>query len=147
MKLNPASLLTALAAFTFATVVSSTPLRSSAAEAKSSVAGTWTWTVPGRNGGPERKNTLELKVEGEKLTGKVSAPGREGQPVETPISDGKVAGDEVQFKVVRENNGNKFVVAYHGKLEGDSIKGKAESERNGEKQSRDWEAKREAAKK
>ena len=35
---------------------------------------------------------------------------------------------------------------YNGKVSADSIKGKSESERNGEPQSRDWEAKREAAK-
>ena len=35
---------------------------------------------------------------------------------------------------------------YKGKLSGDSIKGKIESTRDGQPQSRDWDAKREAAK-
>jgi hypothetical protein len=105
--------------------------------------GTWSWTTPGRNGGPERKSTLKLKAEGEKLTGKVSSPGREGQATETEISDGKVKGDEVSFAVTREFNGNKFTAKYSGKVAGDSIKGKVETERDGNVRSRDWEAKRE----
>ena len=58
-------------------------------------AGTWTWTTPGRNGGPERVSTLTLKVEGAALTGKISVPGRDGQALETPIADGKVEGESV----------------------------------------------------
>lgn len=104
--------------------------------------GTWTWTVPGRDGGPERKSTLTLKTEGDKVTGKISSPGRDGQVREAEIEEGKIKGDEVSFKVTREFNGNKFTQKYTGKLSGDSIKGKMEFERNGEAQSRDWEAKR-----
>ncbi|HAM74004.1 MAG TPA: hypothetical protein DCM86_20455 [Verrucomicrobiales bacterium] len=126
------------------------PSAAPAADGKASdAAGTWTWTVPGRNGGPERKSTLKLAVDGEKLTGKVTSPGRggNGTPTETAIEDGKIKDGEVSFKVNREFNGNKFIAAYKGKLEGDSIKGKIEIERDGEKQSRDWEAKREVEKK
>jgi hypothetical protein len=39
-----------------------------------SPAGTWTWTTPGRNGGPDRKMSLDLKVDGEKVTGTVTSP-------------------------------------------------------------------------
>ena len=114
-----------------------------AAEGK--VAGTWTWSTPGRNGGEPRKTTLALKVEGEKITGKISSPGRQGgQPQETEISEGKLKGNEVSFQVVREFNGNKITMKYSGKVEGDTIKGKIESERDGQAQSRDWEAKKEA---
>ncbi|HWI58394.1 MAG TPA: hypothetical protein VNZ22_14310 [Bacillota bacterium] len=108
--------------------------------------GTWTWTTPGRNGGPERKMTLKLKTEGDKLTGTLSSPGRQGQATDTAIEDGKVKGDEISFTVTREFNGNKMTSKYNGKVSADAIKGKTEFERNGEKQSRDWEAKREAAK-
>ena len=104
--------------------------------------GTWTWTMPGRNGGPDRKMTLKLKAEGDKLTGKLSAPGRGGEMRDTDIKDGQVKGDEVSFNVEREINGNTVTTKYNGKLSGDTIKGKVEFERNGEKQSRDWEAKR-----
>ena len=105
--------------------------------------GTWSWTTPGRNGGEGRKMTLKLKVDGEKLTGAVTMPGRQGgDPVETAISDGKVKGDEITFNVVREFGGNKMTVKYSGKVSADAIKGNTESERNGETNKRDWEAKR-----
>ncbi len=106
--------------------------------------GTWTWTRAGRGGGEGVKMTLKLKAEGEKLTGTLITPGRQGgDPRETAIGDGKVKGDEVSFTVTREFNNNKFVQKYSGKVSADTIKGKVEFDRNGETQSRDWEAKRE----
>jgi hypothetical protein len=110
--------------------------------------GKWSWTTPGRNGGPDRTNTLALKLEGDKLTGKMVSPPRGDQPArETEIGDAKLKADEISFSVTREFQGNKMVSKYNGKISGDTIKGKMEFERNGEKQTRDWEAKREAAKK
>jgi len=108
--------------------------------------GTWTWATPGRNGGPERITTLTLKADGAKLTGKVSSPGRDGNAVETPISDGKVDGDSVAFAVVREFNGNSVTAKYSGKVSADKIAGRLETVRDGQPQSRDWEARRAAAK-
>jgi hypothetical protein len=104
--------------------------------------GTWSWTRPGRNGGPDQKMTLKLKADGEKLTGTLSSPGRDGQVTETAIADGKVKGEEISFTVTREFNNNKMVSKYNGKVSADAMKGKIESERNGQTQSRDWEAKR-----
>jgi hypothetical protein len=118
-----------------------------AEDKKGDPAGTWTWSTPGRNGGPERKFTLKLKVEGEKLTGKIITPGRDGKDNETEIGEGKVKDGEVSFTVTREFNGNKMVSKYSGKVGADAIKGKIEFERNGDKQSRDWEAKRATEKK
>lgn len=109
--------------------------------------GTWSWTTPGRQGGEPRKSTLTLKVDGEKLTGKIAMPGRQGaEPRETEITDGKVKGNEISFTVKREWNNNTFVIKYSGKLEGETIKGKTEFDRGGEVMTRDWEAKREPAK-
>ena len=90
--------------------------------------------------GQARETVFKLKVEEGKLSGTVS--GRNG---ETAIEDAKIAGDDVSFSVTREFNGNKVVVKYSGKVSGDTIKGKSESQRDGQPQSRDWEAKREAA--
>ena len=112
-----------------------------------SPAGKWTWTTPGRNGGPDRKSTLTLKLEGEKLTGKIASTRGDGTPQETEIAEGKVKADEISFEVTREFNGNKMTSKYKGKVTADTIKGKIESERNGQPQSRDWEAKREVEKK
>jgi hypothetical protein len=112
--------------------------------------GTWAWTTPGRDGAPGRKSTLKLKTEGDKVTGKLTAPGRQGgEPTETEISNGKIKGDEISFEVTREFNGNKFTSKYAGKLSGDTIKGTVErpGRGGGDPQKNDWEAKRETEKK
>jgi len=103
--------------------------------------GTYLWTVPGRNGGPDRTNTLVLKLDGDKLTGKLTAPGRGGQTMSQEISDGKITGADVSFCVVRTFNDNTITNKYSGTLADGVIKGKMEFVRNGESQSRDWEAK------
>ena len=110
--------------------------------------GTWTWSMQGRQGGTARVTTLKLKVDGDKLTGTVSSPGRQGGASnDTAITDGKIKGDEISFSVTREFNNNKMVSKYTGKISGDTIKGKIETERNGQTNSRDWEAKRSTEKK
>ncbi len=113
-----------------------------AQDKKADPTGTWSWTVPGRNGGPDRKNTLKLKMEGDKVTGKLTSPARGGETRDTEIKDGKLKGDQVSFTVTREFGGNSFTQKYSGKVTADTIKGKVEFERNGEAQSRDWEAKK-----
>ena len=112
------------------------------ADKKPDATGTWTWSVPGRNGGPYRTNTLTLKAEDTKLTGKLTSPGRGGATNETAIADGKVEGDSVSFCVVREFNGNSMTNKYSGKVSADAITGKMEFNRNGEPSTRDWAAKR-----
>jgi hypothetical protein len=111
-----------------------------------SATGNWSWTAPGRDGGEGRKMTLELKQDGEKLTGKLSSPGRDGGAArETEISDGSVKGTDVTFSVTREFNGNKMTSKYSGKLTADAITGKVETkDRDGNDRSRDWTAKKEA---
>jgi hypothetical protein len=119
-------------------------VRANAAEgAKASdPTGKWTWSMTTPNG-ETRTSTLNLKKEGDKLTGTVT--GRQGN--EVPISNGTVKGDEISFEVVREREGNKFTSKFSGKVAGDTIKGKSEFNINGEARSRDWEAKREGASK
>ncbi|HEU0173982.1 MAG TPA: hypothetical protein VFV58_06940 [Blastocatellia bacterium] len=80
------------------------------------VNGKWTAQVPGR-GGQAQEVTFTFKVEGDKLTGTMS-----GQQGDTPISDGKVSGDEVSFTVTRERQGATFKQVYKGKVAGDEIK-------------------------
>lgn len=112
-------------------------------EKKANPTGTWSWTMQARDGGAERKMTLKLKVEGDKVSGKLISPGRQGgDPVETEIKDGKIKDGEVSFTITREFNGNKMVAKYTGKVTAESLKGKIETERNGETRSRDWEAKK-----
>ena len=82
--------------------------------------GKWMFEQQGRGGSVQV--TLNLKVDGGALTGTLSRPGRDGNAMETPISDGKVEGNNVSFTVKREFNGNSFVTSYKGTLDGDSLK-------------------------
>lgn len=117
-------------------------IQSQAEDKKVDPTGTYVWTMPGRNGGPDRTNTLSLKLDGDKLTGKISAPGRGGAAADTEIADAKFAGSEVSFTVVRTFNDNSLTNKYTGTVADDAIKGKMEMNRNGDVQSRDWEAKK-----
>ncbi len=77
--------------------------------------GKWTAEMQGRGGNTMTVN-MNLKADGDKLTGTVS--GRNG---DTDITDGKVDGDNISFKVVREFNGNQITQVYKGKVNGDTI--------------------------
>ena len=85
------------------------------------VSGKWVYEMAGRQGGTQ-KITLTLKQEGAKLTGNESRPGRDGNAMETEISEGKVDGSNIAFKVTRNFNGNSFVSEYTGTVSGDEIK-------------------------
>jgi len=116
-----------------------------AQEAKTDASGTWSWTQQRRSGGDGLKFTLTLKADGEKLTGKLTSPGRQGgEPQTTEISDGKVKDDEISFKVSRQFRTNTFVITYTGKVSGDTITGTTGFERGGQTRTREWTAKREA---
>jgi uncharacterized lipoprotein YehR (DUF1307 family) len=67
--------------------------------------------------GQVRTSTFTFKVEGDKLTGTVS-----GRQNDTPISDGKISGDEISFVVVRTMGGEERKIQYKGKVSGDEIK-------------------------
>ncbi len=111
------------------------------AESRIGASGNWIWTTPGRNGGADRANVLSIKSEGSKLTGKISAPGRDGKPADSIISDGKVDGDTISFAVVRQGNGTTNTTLYSGKVVADKIVGTVQTTRYGELQTRAWEAK------
>lgn len=99
-------------------------------------AGKWTWKTMFQQN--EVVQTLELKRDGEKLTGTIT--GRNNQKIE--IKDGTFKNDEVAFTVVRTREGQEFKTVYKGKVDGDTIKGKSTSTRDGQERSRDWNATR-----
>ena len=116
-------------------------LAAHAEDKKVDAAGTWKWSFTGNNG-QSRETTLTLKMDGDKLSGSIS--GRNG---DTPISDATLKGDQISFQISREFNGNKMTQKYNGTISGDEIKGKVESKRgDSDPQTRDWTAKRAAAK-
>jgi hypothetical protein len=80
------------------------------------ITGKWKTEMPGRDGTP-MVTTYTFKVEGDKLTGTIS--GRQG---DTPITDGKISGDDISFAVVRTMQGQERKMEYKGKVSGDEIK-------------------------
>lgn len=98
------------------------------------VNGKWVAQVPGRDG-QTREQTFKFTASGDKLTGTVS--GFQGQ--EMQITDGKVSGDSVSFKVTAEFNGNQMNWTYSGTVSGDELKLSREGGRGG---AREFTAKR-----
>src|ERR1035441_877281 len=81
--------------------------------------GKWTMEQAGRGGGPPRVTTFDFKVDGSKLTGSVTAPGRGGaDPTSTAISNGKVDGDKISFEVSRETPNGTFTSKYEFTVKG-----------------------------
>jgi uncharacterized protein (DUF2147 family) len=103
------------------------------------VNGKWSFKQRGRQQGAEQTMILELKADGEKLTGSVA---REGGEMKTDIKEGTIKGDEISFAVVREFNGQERKTQYKGKIDGDAIKGNVITNRQGQEQSREWVANR-----
>jgi hypothetical protein len=104
-------------------------------------AGTWKWTTHSPAGDIE--TTLKLESKDGKLAGAYS-----NQFGDAAISNVSFRDDVLAFEVVRDLNGGKFVVKYHGKLEGDTIKGTLEAPGpDGDQPMKlDWNAKRTPAK-
>jgi hypothetical protein len=85
-------------------------LEISGAALAAEIDGKWTADVEGRRGTVTQ--TLVLQASGSNLTG--SFEGGRGGAVD--ISDGKIDGNQVSFKVVREFNGNQFTQQYKGTI-------------------------------
>jgi len=81
------------------------------------VSGKWTASIPGMDGAPVEQNFV-FKADGETLTGSVSMPMGEEQP----ISEGKAGGGGISFVLAMEFGGQKFRIHYKGTVSGDEIK-------------------------
>jgi hypothetical protein len=103
--------------------------------AADAITGKWTMSQEGRNGGPPRVTTFDLKVDGATLTGTVTAPmgGRGGggggaapggappAPTPTAITNGKVNGNTITFDVTRSTPNGDFTTKYEGTVSGDAM--------------------------
>jgi hypothetical protein len=105
------------------------------AEDKPNPTGTWTYTA--EVNGRSIEVTIKLKLEGDQLTGTVSAANTEGK-----IEDAKYQDGDVSFKVNFERDGNKLTIKYKGKIKGDTFKATREVEGDGQTMVREFEAKR-----
>jgi hypothetical protein len=104
--------------------------------AKAAAAGTWNTALILPDGN-RIEGKLTLKQDGDKLTGNLARNDNE-----TAIADGKISGDEVTFKVLRDRDGRTVTAKYKGKVTGDTVKGKVESDWSGDWQTLDWEGAR-----
>ncbi len=84
------------------------------------VSGTWKGTAETPNGTIER--TFVFKVDGNKLTGETSSE----MLGKSAIEDGKVDGDNLEFTISVNFQGNATKIHYKGKVNGDEIKFTAE---------------------
>ena len=80
------------------------------------VSGKWVAQIPGRDGATMER-VFTFKVSGATLTGTIST-----QRGEQEISEGKVAGDEISFVVVRKVQEREMKTTYKGKVSGTEIK-------------------------
>ncbi len=84
--------------------------------AAADVSGKWVAQVPGR-GGNMQDVTFTFKVSGATLTGTVTNPRGDQE-----ITEGKVAGDDISFMVVRKFQDMEMKSIYKGKVAGSEIK-------------------------
>ena len=83
------------------------------------ISGRWETKMSGPDGGEGMKITFVFKVDGDKLTGSV-----ETDQGSMPITDGKINGDDLTFKVDVMGN----AMTHTGKVSGDTIKVKVEGD-------------------
>lgn len=93
--------------------------------AAASADGKWTAEIPGR-GGNTQTTTFTLKSSGAGLEGSVA-----NQRGDSPISEGKVDGDNISFNQKMSFNGNDVVIHYKGVVKGDTIEFTREVEGRG----------------
>jgi len=67
-----------------------------------------------------QKYVFDLKVDGEKVTGKASFE-RMGQKGEVDLTEGKLVGDQLSFVETFEMEGNAVRIFYKGTVKGDEI--------------------------
>jgi len=79
------------------------------------VDGKWSGTINTPTGSFEQ--TFTFKADGSKLTGALSVMG-----METPITDGKIDGNEISFFLKLNSGPVPFTVAYTGVVSADEIK-------------------------
>ncbi len=106
------------------------------------IAGTWTWTLPGRGSAAGGTLTLTLAYRDGRLTGSASNAGRLAG-AEPGLSDLVFENDRLAFSLVRNIQGFRIETKYSGRLDGDVIRGMVETPgRGGQMVRREWEARR-----
>jgi hypothetical protein len=87
-------------------------LAASAADAN----GIWKLAYTTENG-LKRESKLDLKVEGDSVSGTVSSERGTAR-----FSSGKITGDEIAFDLIRNSNYDEITVHFKGRIVGDTMK-------------------------
>jgi hypothetical protein len=85
------------------------------------VVATGKWKAEFEAGGGQMKYTYDLKVEGDKVTGKALRD-RDGDKAEVELQDGKLNGDQISFVELAHIGDQDIRIEYKGKVEGDEMK-------------------------
>lgn len=107
------------------------------------VSGKWTFEnkTETKKGEVTMKTTLDLKAEGETLTGKVTtSAGR--REVTADVAEGKIEGNKITFTTTQSTRKGDTKIKWEATLEGDSLKGTRSVE--GRKRGQEFTAKRAA---
>ena len=84
--------------------------------------GKWKGQLPGRDGNI-REIAFDFKADGTTLSGSMK-----GFREDVPITDGKISGSEIQFKVSMKIGGSAFAISYQGVLADADLKMKMANE-------------------
>jgi hypothetical protein len=98
-----------------------------------------TWNCEYEIGGQQRTATLEIKKDGDKLTGTMSWANQKDEK----LKDLKFKEGKLTFSAVRKIMDNEIPIDYTLMIDGDKFKGKGEGDFGGQKQAFDIEGKRE----
>jgi hypothetical protein len=79
------------------------------------------WTSEFDSGVGHQKYTFDIKVDGEKITGKAHREVEGSDPTDTDLTEGKIKGDDVSFVEVLSAGGQDLRIEYKGKIVGDEI--------------------------
>jgi hypothetical protein len=100
------------------------------------VTGTWNITLTTEDG-QSYEVTAKLEQSKDGLKGTYSGPAGDAD-----ITDAEINGNEIEFTVVRERDGQKFEIEYEGNVDGDTMKGEAEADLGGQDAKFKFEGKR-----
>jgi hypothetical protein len=99
-------------------------LLASPAWAADDLTGTWTGKITDPMG--SHAISLQLKVEGGKITGTLTGGPPTGEAL--PITEARLEGDQLSFKVkLQDPQGEDHLLVYKGKVTGNRIQGKHEA--------------------
>ena len=117
------------------------------AKRPSGIEGAWKWSSPGFGQGRTIDWTLNLKADGEMVTGKMKFGGGGGRgggggafAGDVEIHRGQFTHDSIYFETERKSaSGEMRTNRFHGKLAGDKIVGKSEMNSGGNYTTNKWE--------